>query len=146
MDISYVIGQPSPSDFARLRNLAGWGDVTQEQAQRALANSIMSICLYDEAQHKTKHLIAMARCVGDGVFNVYIQDVIVKPCYQGQGLGRTMLKALITNMTKALNPNCTIGLMAAEGQCGFYTQFGFKVRPNTGFGPGMSAQLKELSL
>ena len=158
MTPSCVIDLPTPRGFVRLRNMARWGDVTPEQARRALSHSVMGICLYDavakkevskaenKAQEPIRELIGMARLVGDGVFNVYIQDVIVKPCYQRQGLGRIMLKALIVNMTKTLDADCTIGLMAANGQSGFYTQFGFKARPRTGFGAAMSAQLKDLSL
>jgi len=86
----------------------------------------------------------MARCIGDGVFNVYIQDVVVKPAWRGKGLGQKMMASFISHLKSNLPPDCTIGLMAAHGQDAFYTQFGFISRPTADFGAGMSAQLKDL--
>ena len=140
MSTRIAISLPTPSDFTLLRNMVGWGKVTDDQAVATLKHSLSGACLY-----KADELIGMARVVGDGVFNVYIQDVIVKPYCQKQGLGRMMLKALIAHMAHTLPPSCTVGLMAAAGQDGFYTAFGFKTRPRNGFGAGMSAQLKDLS-
>jgi len=88
----------------------------------------------------------MARCIGDAVFNVYIQDVVVKPSWRGQGVGYKMITALITHMKPLLPPDCTLGLMAAIGQDRFYTRLGFTARPNKNYGAGMTAQLKDLSV
>ena len=86
----------------------------------------------------------MCRLVGDGVFNVYIQDVIVKPSHRGKGLGQNMLTTLITHMKNRLPTTCTVGLMAAYGQDGFYTRFGFTPRPHSKAGAGMTASLEDL--
>ncbi len=132
---------PSPVGFAALRETVGWGDISKDDAKSALEHSLFGISLYDDEQ-----LIGMARCIGDGVFNVYIQDVIVKPNYRGKGLGSAMIRAFLSHIKPQLPAGCTIGLMAAAGQDEFYMRLGFTKRPNTDFGAGFSAQLKDLSL
>ena len=134
-----ALALPSPEDFVRLRNETSWGDITLKQAKIALNNSLLGVHL-----HSNDETIAMCRLVGDGVFNVYIQDVVVKPSRRGKGLGQKMLKTLITHMKDNLPTSCTVGLMAAYGQDGFYTQLGFISRPNSQFGAGMTANIKDL--
>jgi len=63
--------------------------------------------------------IGMARVIGDGVINAYIQDVIIAPDYRGKGVGKAVMQALISQMRHNLPTNCTIGLMAAKEQDDF---------------------------
>jgi len=37
-------------------------------------------------------LVGLVRCVGDGITILYIQDLLVLPKYQGQGIGAKLLK------------------------------------------------------
>jgi len=145
MDINLTLTLPSAEDFIALRKQTDWGSVDVQATRKALDQSLMGVCLY-----KGKELVGMARVIGDGVFNVYIQDVVVKPCYQRQGYGRKMLRALTAHMKQLLPDSCTVGLMAASGQDGFYSKLGFNARPynmaaGNSYGAGMSAQLKDLS-
>ena len=87
----------------------------------------------------------MARIIGDGVLNAYIQDVIIAPDYRGQGVGRAVIQALITDMRNSIPEDCTIGLLAAAGQEGFYSSFSFITRPDKDYGAGMFAKLQNLT-
>ena len=138
-DIYTEISLPSPQDFVRLRSYTAWGDITKSEARDALKHSLLGVHMRQDNQ-----TIAMARLVGDGVFNVYIQDVIVKPSHRGKGLGQKMLTTLITHMKDCLPTNCTVGLMAAYGQDAFYTRFGFASRPHRNAGAGMTASIEDL--
>ena len=91
-------------------------------------------------------VIGMARIIGDGVLNLYIQDVIIAKAYRRQKLGTLILNHLITLLHNKFPADCTIGLMAAKGQTQFYNQFGFETRPNNDVDAGMSAALRDLSL
>lgn len=90
-------------------------------------------------------LIGMARVIGDGVLNLYIQDVIIAKGYRSKGLGARVLAQIITDLQSVAPKECTIGLMAAKGQSAFYTRFGFTARPNDKADAGMSAALNTLS-
>ncbi len=130
---------PCPEDFIALRNTAQWGDIALVQAAQALSNSLCGVCAYNDHQ-----LIGMARVIGDGILNIYIQDVVVHPAMRGQRIGKKMMTRLIKDVIHNY-PGCTLGLMSAKGQDGFYTRLGFSPRPNNRFGAGMSASLKTLA-
>jgi len=36
----------------------------------------------------------MARVIGDGVINAYIQDVVIAPDYRGKGVGKAVMQEL----------------------------------------------------
>ena len=139
-DVTIKHGLPNALAFKALRNMAGWGDITVEQAQHVLDNSLRGVTAYDG-----NDAIGMARVIGDGVLNAYIQDVVIAPNYQGQGVGKAVIMNLISDMKNSLPPSCTIGLLAAVGQEGFYSSFSFITRPDRDYGAGMFAQLADLT-
>jgi len=105
MTLSFTIKHdlPSAADFKTLRDLAGWGDISLRKAQQVLANSLHGVTAYDG-----ETAIGMARVIGDGVINSYIQDVVIAPDYRGQGVGKALISALITDMRQSIPPDCTI--------------------------------------
>ena len=131
---------PTPETFRKLRSGVSWGTPSVEHARAALAGSLTAVCAVQNGE-----TIGMARAVGDGVLNIYIQDVIVSGEFQNQGIGQQLIQALIGSLNETCPADCLIGLFAADGQDGFYTQFGFTSRPQSGFGPGMHAKLSALA-
>ena len=142
MSLSFTIkpNLPTSREFQALRSTVGWGDVSLEQAYSALAGSLFGVtALHGDTA------IGMARVIGDGVINAYIQDVIIAPDYRGKGVGKAVMQALISQMRHNLPTNCTIGLMAAKEQDDFYTSFSFIPRPNADYGAGMFAKLADIT-
>lgn len=125
--------------YTALRNTTDWGDISLQTAQSALAASLGGITAYEGDK-----LIGMARYIGDGVLNIYIQDVIVTPQKRAQSIGKALMSRLITQLKAEYPRDCTIGLMAARGQDGFYAPFGFIPRPSDVYGAGMIAPLGDL--
>jgi ribosomal protein S18 acetylase RimI-like enzyme len=142
MSLSFTIkpNLPTAREFQALRSTVGWGDVSLEQAYSALFGSLFGVTAFDGDT-----AIGMARVIGDGVINAYIQDVVIAPDYRGKGVGKAVMQALIVQMKQDLPANCTIGLMAAEGQEDFYTSFSFIPRPNADYGAGMFAKLADIT-
>lgn len=140
MNIEIHKSLPTAEDFAALRSDVSWGTPTTNHAQQALRASITGVTATVDGK-----TIGMARAVGDGALNIYIQDVIVAQPYRKRGVGDQLVSALIDSLSKTCNPNCLIGLFAADGQDTFYTRFGFTARPQSGFGPGMHGTLSELA-
>lgn len=134
--MQFLPQRPRAEAFQALRNSAGWGDISLKTAKAALDNSLGTACLYDGDT-----LVACARYVGDGVLNIYIQDVVVKKLYRGKGLGKMLMQQIIFELQQHYPSDCTIGLMAAKEQDAFYMQFGFKTRPSDVYGAGMIASL-----
>ena len=132
MDIT-ITNTISPEEYLGLRQAVGWSVFPREQAESGLQNSHV-ICFRDKEK-----AVALGRVIWDHGYSVLISDVIVAPEYQGQGLGRKLMEAIMSYLRSLLKPGyrIMISLMAAENKQGFYKKFGFIERPSELFGPGM---------
>lgn len=76
-----------------LYNRVGWTAYTQNPTKLELAiqNSLLTIAAIDEGK-----LVGLIRVVGDGVSIIYIQDLLVDPQYQKQGIGSQLVKQVLT--------------------------------------------------
>ena len=132
MDIT-ITNSISAEEYLGLRQAVGWSVFPVEQAEAGLQNSHV-ICFRDKEK-----AVALGRVIWDHGYSVLISDVIVAPEYQGQGLGRKLMEAIMSYLRSLLKPGyrIMISLMAAENKQGFYKKFGFIERPSDLFGPGM---------
>lgn len=62
----------------------GWTEYTKDLARlfRALKNSLDILTIWNNNE-----LIGLIRVIGDGETILYIQDLLIRPDYQNQGLG-----------------------------------------------------------
>ena len=113
-----------------MRAVVGWQPFDESMAATALANSLYAVSVLHHGE-----LIGCGRVVGDDAAFFYLQDVVIHPAFQGKGLGKRLVTALMDYIRLHVHPNTTIGLLAAPGAADFYLQFGFEVcAPNR---PGM---------
>lgn len=131
--MSHVVEHtPTPQEYNRLRQAVGWRSHREDVIEKGLANTLYCACAFADNE-----LVGMARVIGDAGLAYYIQDVIVIPAYQGQGIGAQIMDAVMDYLRRHASPNVTIGLMAATGKEPFYEKYGFIVRPNETMGAGM---------
>lgn len=132
--VTYEENTITTNDYLALRKAVNWPQLTYAQADKALNNSLYIICAY-----QNHHLIGMGRLVGDGAVICYVQDLIVLPGAQHQGIGAYLLEHL-TNHARSLgfaDTTMMLGLMCAKGRESFYEEHGFMARPTNSLGPGM---------
>ena len=124
----------TPEEYMEMRKLVGWTDFPMEQAEQGLKHSA-HLCVF----RKDGKVIALARVLTDHGYVVYIADVIVRPEYQGQGLGRALMNNSMDYIKSQLKPGYKkmVSLMAAQGKEEFYKKFGFFTRPDETHGCGM---------
>jgi ribosomal protein S18 acetylase RimI-like enzyme len=115
---------PTVEEYQRLREAVGWDSVDDEATEMGLRNALFSVCMIHRDQ-----VISCGRVVGDGGIYFYIQDIIVLPEFQGRGLGRRIMDAVMDYLSSHAHPNAFIGLMAAKGVSRFYEKYGFAERP-----------------
>ncbi len=127
-----IKSKPSPEIYNLLRKSAGWSELNIEVIKASLDKSIYCICAITD-----NNTIGTARVIGDAGINYYIQDLIVFPDYQKQGIGTALLKNIMDYIYNNAPDNSFIALMAAKGKENFYKKFNFIERPNDIFGPGM---------
>jgi predicted GNAT family N-acyltransferase len=125
----------TPEEYNDLRVSVDWREITPGQAKRGLENTTFLTVARDDEK-----IIGMGRVLFDYGYTAYIGDVIIRPEYQGQGIGSHIVKSL---MDKTLDAACEgdrimFILGAAKGKEEFYEKFGFKMQPNEYSGHGMS--------
>ncbi len=125
--------------YLSLRKAVDWKELSREQAQKALQNSLYILTAYENDEP-----IGMGRIVGDGAVICYVQDLIVIPEKQSDGIGGMILGRLKEFVMKEGIPGTTMmfDLMCAKGRENFYEKHGFIARPTENLGPGMIQYLE----
>lgn len=79
-------------DILELYQSVGWTNYTDKpkMLKESFKNSLYVVGAYDE-----KQLVGLIRVVGDGHSIIYIQDILVLPNYQRQGLGRILINRVL---------------------------------------------------
>lgn len=95
---------------------------SSEQTRLAMEHSLFRIAVYDG-----DYPIAMARMIGDMGLCYYIKDVVVRPEYQKQGVGRMMIEELLRFIREngVSGTDIFVELCAMPDKIPFYEKFGF---------------------
>ena len=125
--------------YFSLREQVGWVKLSDNQAQKAVGNCLFNVCAYIDGVP-----VGMGRVVGDGAVVSYIQDLVVLPDAQKQGVGSAILNRLIEYVQSITENGTTmmLCLMCAKGREEFYIKHGFIARPTDSLGPGMIRYIK----
>ena len=126
---------PTVSEYHKLRNSVDWWATDEKATEIALGNSLFSVVASEK-----ENIIGFGRIVGDGGLYYYIQDLIVHPEFQRNGIGKRLMGELMSYINSNAKSGAFIGLMAAKGLVKYYESFGFKVRDAAG--PGMFQVIK----
>lgn len=124
---------PTPEEYLRLRQAVGWGLPERAAIQPSLRSSLYCVCARSQGE-----IVGMARIIGDGGLAYYIQDVIVDPSRQGEGIGKRLMDRMMEYIRQHAVRHTIVGLMAARGKEPFYERYGFNLRPNERSGAGMT--------
>lgn len=91
-----------------------------DELRRAFANSY--VCCFARVDGR---LVGAARAMSDGVYYATVLDVAVDPGFQGAGIGRMMMRALLRRL-----PFAKVFLTTVPGKEGFYEKLGFLHQTN----------------
>ena len=122
-DYSWVddLGAVDLTELSRLYRIAPLGDKPPEALATVFGNSMFTCFVY-----AGDVLAGAGRALADGLDCAYIADVAVHPDHQGHGLGKAIIRRLVT-----LSQNHKkIILYANPGTESFYSGLGF-LRMNT---------------
>lgn len=126
--------QLSAKEYCELRSAVEWPPIVEDQAQSGLHNSDFIIACRDGTR-----IVGCARIFWDKGYIAYLADVMVKPEYQKQGIGKKLVDECISYIDKQLKDSWRIKIviLSAKGKEQFYERFGFQARPNESDGAGM---------
>lgn len=84
------------NEILSLYSSVGWTAYTDapDTLRRGFENSLLIFAAYEYDR-----LVGLIRCVGDGETIVYIQDILVLPEYQRQGIGSALLQEVFSRFS-----------------------------------------------
>ena len=125
-------------EYMELRRKVGWMEFPAEKAAACVQNAYYVLCVRDDDK-----AIGVVRLLWDGGYVAFLPDLIVVPEYQGQGLGRKLVEAVIRQIREEMKPGYKVKLTlnSAKGKELFYEKIGFRARPNEDAGPAMDQWL-----
>ena len=143
MEVKYIDKTPTVDDFNQLTEAVGWRRRENVIVEEALKHTLYSVCAYDEDK-----LIGYGRIIGDKTIFLHIHDVMVRPDYQGIGIGTGIMNKILdkVNEYRRVNLSIKVYLGASKGKEGFYEKFGFVGRPNGSLGAGMVWNSNDISI
>ena len=79
-------------EILQLYTQVGWTAYTEDMPalERGYKNSLLVLAAYENGE-----LLGIVRVVGDGTTIVLVQDILVYPARQRQGIGTALLKAVL---------------------------------------------------
>ena len=108
-------------DVLHLYQAVGWTNYTHqpEMLEQALSHSLaIYVALDGDA------VVGLIRLVGDGFSSVFVQDLIVLPSYQRQGIGSSLMKEALEDYKDAYQVQLVTE--QTEKNVGFYRSIGFE--------------------
>ena len=111
----------SIDDVLHLYQAVGWTNYTKQpkMLEQALSHSLATYLTHDDEE-----IIGLVRLVGDGFSSVFVQDLIVLPSYQRQGIGSNLMKEALADYKDAYQ--IQLATEQTEKNLGFYRSLGFE--------------------
>ncbi|NLM86954.1 MAG: GNAT family N-acetyltransferase [Clostridiales bacterium] len=122
MGFTFKENHPIDTDtLIGLYNSVGW---TVYANNRSVMGKLFSGSLYHLSAWRGEELVGLLRAVGDGASILYIQDILVRPDVQRQGLGSQLVKQTLEKFSHIRQ----IVLMTdrEERTLAFYRSLGFE--------------------
>ena len=111
----------SINDVLHLYQAVGWTNYTNQPQMLAQALS-HSLAIY--LARDGEKIVGLVRLIGDGFSSVFVQDLIVLPTYQRQGIGSTLMKQALADYKDAYQVQ--LATDESEKTLGFYRSLGFE--------------------
>ena len=111
----------SINDVLHLYQAVGWTNYTNQpqMLEQALSHSLTTYLARDGEE-----IVGLVRLVGDGFSSVFVQDLIVLPSYQRQGIGSSMMKQALADYKDAYQVQ--LATDESEKTLAFYRSLGFE--------------------
>ena len=108
-------------DVLHLYQAVGWTNYTNQpqMLEQALPHSLVVYLAFDGEK-----IVGLIRLVGDGFSSVFVQDLIVLPSYQRQGIGSSLMKEALEDYKDAYQVQLVTE--QTEKNVGFYRSLGFE--------------------
>ena len=109
------------NDVLHLYQAVGWTNYTNQpqMLEQALSHSLAIYLALDGDA-----VVGLVRLVGDGFSSIFVQDLIVLPSYQRQGIGSALMRKALEDFKDAYQVQLVTE--QTEKTLGFYRSLGFE--------------------
>ena len=111
----------SLDDVLHLYQAVGWTNYTNQPQMlaQALSHSLATYLARDGEK-----IVGLVRLIGDGFSSVFVQDLLVLPSYQRQGIGSSLMKQALADYKDAYQVQ--LATDESEKTLAFYRSLGFE--------------------
>lgn len=111
----------SIDDVLHLYQAVGWTNYTNQpqMLEQSLSHSLATYLARDGEE-----IVGVVRLIGDGFSSVFVQDLIVLPSYQRQGIGSALMEKALGDFKDAYQVQ--LATDQTEKTLGFYRSLGFE--------------------
>ena len=111
----------SIDDVLHLYQAVGWTNYTNQpqMLEQALSHSLATYLARDGEK-----IVGLVRLIGDGFSSVFVQDLLVLPSYQRQGIGSSLMKQALADYKDAYQVQ--LATDESEKTLAFYRSLGFE--------------------
>lgn len=112
--------QYNEDEIRRLYTAVGWSAYTADMPalREGFRNSLLTLAAYEG-----EDLLGLIRTVGDGATVIFIQDILVFPDKQRQGVGTALLKAVLDRFSNVRQ--IELATDSRPEKVAFYRSMGF---------------------
>jgi len=118
-----VVRSPTVAEYQRLRDAIGCEHIDDGAVEIGLNHSLFAVCALHDSE-----VIGCGRVVGDDGLYFFIQDLMVLPGHEGEGIEACLMDEIMEYLKGAAPPNaffCIKGCILQREHC---KQFGFKLK------------------
>ncbi|MFO0888489.1 MAG: GNAT family N-acetyltransferase [Isosphaeraceae bacterium] len=128
-DVAIVERLPTPEELQSLYRAVGWADDDQaDRAATAIAGARFGVVAVREG-----HAVGSGMVLGDGATFAYLKDIMVRPEWQGRGIGTRIVEALLAILRRVEPDRMLVTLFTGQHLAEFYERSGFS-GPETLYG------------
>lgn len=107
------------AEVASLREAVGW-DSRRVQMEKIVGSSFLAAACFDGDL-----LVGHVDVISDGIDDALVRSLIVRPSYQGRGIGRELLRIVIDRLKEKKIK--TISILFEQELANFYRRAGFRI-------------------
>ena len=112
---------PTPGELQGLLRAVGWArDERTDRAAQALAGARFGVVAVGD-----EGVVGTGMVLGDGATFAYLKDIIVRPEWQGRGIGTRIVGALLAILRRSGPRDLLVTLFTGQHLAEFYERFGF---------------------
>ena len=120
-----IVKETDAKAILALYRQAGWWSTEDKESDLEIITKIVANSFCFVIATLDDQIVGMGRALSDGISDAYIQDVTVQKEFRGQGIGKAIIRTLVSFLKE--HKLQWIGLICEPGYEGFYQGLGFKV-------------------